>query len=151
MALATLRAMARGGLRDHLAGGFHRYSVDARWLVPHFEKMLYDNGLLARVYLHAFQVTGDPEMVEVATSTLDYVLEDLTSPEGGFYSARDADSEGEEGLFYLWTPEEVDQRLGGADGALFRRTYDVTPEGNFEGRNILHLPHPLESVVRAHG
>jgi uncharacterized protein YyaL (SSP411 family) len=146
MALVTLRAMARGGIRDHLAGGFHRYSVDARWLVPHFEKMLYDNGLLARVYLHAFQLTGDREMEEVVTSTLDYVLEDLTSPEGGFYSARDADSEGEEGLFYLWTPEEVDRLLGQADGQLFRRAYDVTPEGNFEGKNILHLPHPLESL-----
>jgi len=151
MALATLRAMARGGIRDHLAGGFHRYSVDARWLVPHFEKMLYDNGLLARVYLHAFQLTGDREMEEAATSTLDYVLEDLTSPEGGFYSARDADSEGEEGLFYLWTPEEVDRLLGQAEGSLFRRAYDVTPEGNFEGKNILHLPHPLDSLVGGSG
>ncbi len=151
MALTTLRAMARGGIRDHLGGGFHRYSVDARWLVPHFEKMLYDNGLLARVYLQAFQLTGDPEMREAATSTLDYILEDLTSAEGGFHSARDADSQGEEGLFYLWTAEEVDRVLGEREGALFRRTYDVSEGGNFEGRNILHLPHAPRAVARSEG
>jgi hypothetical protein len=151
MALVTLRAMARGGIRDHLGGGFHRYSVDARWLVPHFEKMLYDNGLLARAYLHAFQLTGDEEMGDAATSTLDYVLEDLTSPEGGFHSARDADSDGEEGLFYVWTPAEVEALLGPGEGALFRRAYDVSEAGNFEGRNILHLPHPLEAVAHAEG
>jgi hypothetical protein len=151
MAIGTLEAMARGGIRDHLGGGFHRYSVDARWLVPHFEKMLYDNGLLARVYLQAYLVTGGEELREAATSTLDYILADLTSPEGGFYSARDADSEGEEGLFYLWTPEEVDELLGEEEGALFREVYDVTAQGNFEGRSILHLSGGPDQVARERG
>jgi len=151
MVLHTLRRMARGGIRDHLGGGFHRYSVDDRWLVPHFEKMLYDNGLLARVYLHAFQITGDAELRECATSTLDYVLRDLTGPEGGFYSARDADSEGEEGLFYLWTADEVDRLLGDERGPRFRRIYDITPEGNFEGRNILNLSHPVSAGAESEG
>ena len=151
MTVHTLQAMAAGGMRDHLGGGFHRYSVDARWLVPHFEKMLYDNGLLARVYLHAYQVTGDRRLKETATSTLDYVLEDLTSPEGGFYSARDADSEGEEGLFYLWTPEEVDELLEADEAELFREAYGVTPEGNFEGRSILHLSRPLGELAGEKG
>ena len=139
MVLHTLRQMARGGMRDHLGGGFHRYSVDARWLVPHFEKMLYDNGLLALVYLHAYRITQDPELLGVATSTLDYVLEDLTGPEGGFYAARDADSEGEEGRFYTWSPGEVDDVLGPDLGPLFRETYGVSDGGNFEGANILNL------------
>ncbi len=147
----TLRKMAHGGIHDQLAGGFHRYSVDARWLVPHFEKMLYDNALLARVYLHAFQLTGDPEFREVAERTLDYVLTDLRSPEGGFYSARDADSEGEEGVFYVWTPEEVDQILAPEVAHLVKRCYDVSPGGNFEGRNILHIPHDLAAVARSEG
>jgi len=144
----TLRQMARGGIRDHLAGGFHRYSVDARWLVPHFEKMLYDNALLASAYLKAFQVTGDPEMEEVCRETLEYLLEDLRSPEGGFYSARDADSEGEEGLFYLWDRQEVDAVLAPDVADLFRSCYDVSRAGNFEGKNILHLPHDLDAVAR---
>jgi uncharacterized protein YyaL (SSP411 family) len=151
MVLATLRSMARGGMRDHLGGGFHRYSVDDRWLVPHFEKMLYDNGLLARVYLHAFQITGDPEFEDIVTSTLDYILEDLRDPEGGFYSARDADSEGEEGLFYLWRPDEVEAVLGMEEGALFCRAYDVSEAGNFEGQTILHLPLGLESLAKKEG
>jgi len=151
MVVRTLRSMARGGIRDHLGGGFHRYSVDGRWLVPHFEKMLYDNGLLARVYLHAFQITGDPELRDAATSTLDYILEDLRGPEGGFYSARDADSEGEEGLFYLWRPQEVDDILGEVEGALLRQTYDVSEMGNFEGSNILHLPRGLDSLATTEG
>jgi len=151
MVLHTLRGMARGGMRDHLGGGFHRYSVDARWLVPHFEKMLYDNALLARVYLHAYQISGDPELGEVATSTLDYILEDLTAPLGGFYSARDADSEGEEGIFYLWTPHQVDEVLGTEPGRRFRKSYDVREEGNFEGRNILNLPRPLQAVAESEG
>ncbi|MFH1763757.1 MAG: thioredoxin domain-containing protein [Gemmatimonadota bacterium] len=151
MVLATLRSMSRGGMRDHLGGGFHRYSVDDRWLVPHFEKMLYDNGLLARVYLHAFQITGDPELEDIVTSTLDYVLDDLRDPAGGFYSARDADSEGEEGLFYLWRLQEVEAVLGKAEGALFSRAYDVSAAGNFEGRNILHLPRGLDSQARTEG
>ncbi len=150
MSLHTLRRMAAGGMRDHLGGGFHRYSVDARWLVPHFEKMLYDNALLASTYVHAHQLTGGPDLREVAETTLDYVLDDLTSAEGGFFAARDADSEGEEGRFYVWTPEEVDQVLG-PDGALFRRVYDVSDVGNFEGRSILHLPHDREAVARSAG
>jgi uncharacterized protein YyaL (SSP411 family) len=148
MVLDTLRSMARGGMRDHLGGGFHRYSVDDRWLAPHFEKMLYDNGLLARVYLHAFQITGDPEFEDIVTSTLDYILEDLRDPEGGFYSARDADSEGEEGLFYLWRPEEIEAVLGKEEGALFGRAYDVSIPGNFQGQNILHLPRGLDSLAK---
>ncbi len=147
----TLRRMAAGGLRDHLGGGFHRYSVDARWLVPHFEKMLYDNALLARAYLHGHQLTGDPEFRAVAVETLDYLATDMLLPEGGFASARDADSEGEEGLFYLWTPEELAAVLPGEEAALFGRLYDVSPGGNFEGRSILHLPHPPAAVAEAEG
>ncbi len=150
MAVHTLRRMAAGGMRDHLGGGFHRYSVDARWLVPHFEKMLYDNALLARAYLDAWRVTGADDLREVAESTLDWILADMTSPEGGFYSARDADSEGEEGAFYVWTPEEVDEALD-RDADLVRRAYDVTPGGNFEGKSILHLPRELDAVAREEG
>ena len=152
----TLRRMARGGIHDHLAGGFHRYSVDEAWRVPHFEKMLYDNGLLAGVYLDAHRLTGDEEMGRTARRILDYLLADLRSPEGGFYSARDADSpdaagEPREGAFYLWRPDEVDEALGAQDGELFRHCFDVTDEGNFEGDNILHLPHDLEAMARARG
>ena len=150
MAAHTLRRMAAGGMRDHLGGGFHRYSVDERWLVPHFEKMLYDNAQLARSYLHAHLVTGDADLRATVESTLDYVLEDLTAPEGGFFSARDADSEGEEGRFYVWTAAEVDEILG-ADAPLFRRVYDVSAGGNFEGKNILHLPHDPSALARAEG
>ncbi len=149
--LLTLRKMAGGGIRDHLAGGFHRYSVDGKWLVPHFEKMLYDNALLAQVYLDAYRITGEEEMREVAEETVDYLLEDFTSPEGGFYSARDADSEGEEGTFYVWSPGEIDDVLGEEDGAIFRRVHDVSAAGNFEGRNILHLPHDLAAIARQEG
>ncbi|CAN5260962.1 thioredoxin domain-containing protein [soil metagenome] len=151
MVTTTLRAMAAGGMYDQLGGGFHRYSVDAHWLVPHFEKMLYDNALLARVYLHAWQVTGDRGMRRVVEDTLDYVLREMRSPEGGFYSAQDADSEGEEGRFYVWSPVEVDGLLGTEDGALFRRFYDVTEDGNWEGKNILHRDASLEDVARAAG
>ena len=151
MVLRTLRGMARGGIRDHLGGGFHRYSVDARWRVPHFEKMLYDNALLARIYLHAYQISGEEELRETVTSTLDYILEDLADPLGGFYSARDADSEGEEGLFYLWKPLEVDAVLGKEAGAVFRRIYGVSERGNFEGRNILTLPGSPSSVAESEG
>jgi uncharacterized protein len=146
--LHTLRQMARGGIRDHLGGGFHRYSVDARWLVPHFEKMLYDNALLASAYLKGFQLSGDEELEAVCREILEYLLVDLRSPEGGFYSARDADSEGEEGTFYLWNRSEVDQLLGPETAELFRHCYDVSGGGNFEGRNILHLPHDLDAVAR---
>jgi uncharacterized protein YyaL (SSP411 family) len=135
----TLDAMARGGIRDHLGGGFHRYTVDRSWHVPHFEKMLYDNALLARVYLQAFQVTGSDFLKQVCESTLDYLLTDMRSPTGMFYSARDADSEGVEGQYYVWRAQEVDEILGAAQGEVFRAAYDVRPEGNWEGSNILRL------------
>ncbi len=147
-ALQTLRAMARGGLRDHLAGGFHRYAVDAEWRVPHFEKMLYDNALLAGAYLRAFQVTGDEEMRDVAVETLEYLLADLRSPDGAFYAARDADSEGEEGRYYVWTLEEIEEVLGADDAALFARSHGVTREGNWEGRNILIPAHGPTALAR---
>ena len=151
MVTRTLLAMASGGIHDHLAGGFHRYSVDAHWLVPHFEKMLYDNALLARLYLNAHQVTGDPELRRVAEGTLDHLLTDMRAPEGGFYSALDADSEGEEGTFYVWTPSEVRELLDVEMADLFMRCYDVSEEGNFEGSNILHLAHDLSAVAVSEG
>src|SRR5467141_1369155 len=138
MALQTLRAMAAGGMYDQLGGGFHRYSVDERWLVPHFEKMLYDNAQLARAYLDAWQLTHDPAFRRVAEETLAFVLREITSPEGGFYSSLDADSEGEEGRFYLWTPAELETVLGVDAGRSLAGAFDVTAAGNFEGRNILH-------------
>ena len=151
MAVTTLRRMADGGMRDHLGGGFHRYSVDELWLVPHFEKMLYDNALLAHVYLDAWRLTGDGDLRAVTEDTLDYLLADLRSPSGGFFSSRDADSDGEEGRFYVWTPDEVEAVLGASDAALFQRLYDVTPAGNFEGRNILWLPHGFDAAARSAG
>ncbi len=152
MVTRTLDAMALGGIRDHLGGGFHRYSVDARWLVPHFEKMLYDNALLARLYTDAWRVTGELRFREVAEDTLAYLLADLRTPEGGFYAARDADSEGEEGRFYLWTPEQVSEAVDDAErAALLCRVYGVEPGGNFEGRSILHLRRPLEAEAEARG
>ncbi len=136
----SLDAMASGGIDDHLGGGFARYSVDDRWLVPHFEKMLYDQALLTRAYLHAWQVTGHDRYRHVVEETVGYVLRDLRHPDGGFYSAEDADSEGEEGLFYVWTPDQVMAALDGdadlADEVM--AFYGVTPEGNFEGRTILN-------------
>jgi uncharacterized protein YyaL (SSP411 family) len=146
----TLLAMAHGGMYDQLGGGFHRYSVDDRWLVPHFEKMLYDNAQLARAYLHAYQVTGNPEYRRIVEETLDYVKREMTSPEGGYYSAQDADSEGEEGKFFVWTPDEVRQVLG-PDASIFAQVYDVTAHGNWEGHNILHLQRPLEDIARVTG
>jgi uncharacterized protein YyaL (SSP411 family) len=151
MCVRTLDRMAAGGLRDHLGGGFHRYSVDERWLVPHFEKMLYDNALLARAYADAFRVTGAPGLRAVAEETLDYLAGDMQAPGGGFYTARDADSEGHEGLFYVWTPQEIGDALDAETARLFVRAYGVTDAGNFEGRNILYLPHPLTAVARAEG
>ena len=151
MVTHTLHAMARGGMHDHLAGGFHRYSVDARWLVPHFEKMLYDNALLARLYLNAFQATGDSDLREVTERTLEHLLTDMRSPEGGFYSALDADSEGEEGLFYVWTVPQIRAVLDDDTADVFERCYDVSEGGNFEGRNILYLPHDLTPVARREG
>ncbi len=136
MVTQTLGRMARGGIYDQLGGGFHRYSVDGRWLVPHFEKMLYDNALLARVYLHVWQVTDEPFFRTIAEETLDYVAREMTHPDGGFFSTQDADSEGEEGKFYLWSLDEIRTVLGEAAGR-FVRLYGVTADGNFEGRNIL--------------
>ncbi|HEX5974529.1 MAG TPA: thioredoxin domain-containing protein, partial [Rubrobacteraceae bacterium] len=147
----TLRAMANGGIYDQLGGGFARYSVDRYWLVPHFEKMLYDNALLGRLYLEAYQATGDSFYRRIAEETLDYVVRDMTSPEGGFYSAEDADSEGEEGKFYVWTLEELRGVLGVEDAGLAERFWDVTERGNFEGRNILHVPRPPEVVAAEFG
>jgi hypothetical protein len=138
MATQTLEAMARGGMYDQLGGGFHRYSVDARWLTPHFEKMLYDNAQLSRVYLHAWQVTGEPFFRTVAEEILDYVIREMTDAAGGFYSTQDADSEGEEGKFFLWTPDELRDLLG-EEAEVFVKAYGVTPGGNFEGKNILEF------------
>jgi uncharacterized protein YyaL (SSP411 family) len=138
MAQQTLRAMAAGGMYDQLGGGFHRYSVDERWLVPHFEKMLYDNALLPRAYLDAWQVTGDSVFRRVAEETLEFVRRELRSEEGGFYSSLDADSDGEEGRFYVWTANELERALGADDAAAVAHAFDVTEAGNFEGRNILH-------------
>jgi len=139
MVTLTLEKMATGGIYDQLGRGFHRYTTDRIWLVPHFEKMLYDNALLSRLYLQAFLVTGRHEFRRIAEETLDYVLRDMTSSEGGFYSTRDADSEGMEGKCYLWTPEEVVQVLGEKMGRIASDYYGVTTGGNFEGRNILHV------------
>ncbi|MCH7715998.1 MAG: DUF255 domain-containing protein [Gemmatimonadetes bacterium] len=147
MARKTLDAMAQGGMYDQVGGGFSRYSTDRQWLVPHFEKMLYDNALLAHVYLEAFQVTGDDSYRRIATETLDYVLREMTSSEGGFYSATDADSEGVEGKFFVWTPQEVEAVLGADDAKLFNAYYDITESGNWEGRSIPNTPRPLADVA----
>ena len=147
MVVKTLESMAAGGIHDQLGGGFHRYSVDERWLVPHFEKMLYDNALLATTYLEAFQVTGRQDFSEVVTSTLDYLLRDMTDPDGGLWSTQDADSEGEEGIFYVWNPANIQQVLGQEEGAMFSYLYDVTPDGNFEGQSILNLPKTIDQVA----
>jgi uncharacterized protein YyaL (SSP411 family) len=151
MVRLTLDRMAAGGIYDHLGGGFARYSVDARWLVPHFEKMLYDNALLTGAYLDAYQVTGDENYSRVVRETLDYIVRDMTDPAGGFYSTEDADSEGEEGLFYTWTPAEIAAVLGADRGATFCRVYDVSDVGNFEGRNILNLPKTLDQNAKILG
>jgi len=151
--LFTLRKMAQGGMYDQLGGGFHRYSVDERWLVPHFEKMLYDNAQLARVYLHAWQVSGDPFLREVVEDILDYVMREMTAPSGGFYSTQDADTEGEEGKFFVWTEPEIRAALDGVvsnvDAVL--AYWGVTPEGNFEGKNILHVADMIERVAVRNG
>jgi len=147
----TCRQMANGGIYDQLGGGFSRYSVDAYWLVPHFEKMLYDNALLSRLYLETYQATGDAFYRRIAEETLDYVLRDMTSEEGGFYSAEDADSEGEEGKFYVWTPEELGAVLDPDEASLAARYWDVTERGNFEGKNILHVARPPEAVADEFG
>ena len=151
MVAKTLREMRLGGMWDHVGHGFHRYSTDAEWLVPHFEKMLYDQALLAMAYVEGWQATGEEDFARTAREILEYVSRDMTSPEGGFYSAEDADSEGEEGLFYLWTISELKGVLGEEDGALAVELFRATEEGNYRdeatgqktGRNILHLDVPL--------
>ncbi len=143
----TLTKMARGGMYDQVGGGFHRYSVDAQWLVPHFEKMLYDNALLARLYTRAWQWTKDPFFASVANEILGFVQREMTSPEGSFYSSFDADSEGEEGKFYVWRRAEVMEILGPDEGRIFCALYDITERGNWEGKNILNIPRDPESVA----
>jgi len=145
----TLEKMARGGMNDQLGGGFHRYSTDEIWLTPHFEKMLYDNSLLTVTYLEAFQATGKPFYREVVEETLDYVLREMYDQQnGGFYSTQDADSEGEEGKFFVWTPDEVEQILGQADAKVFCDFYDVTDHGNFEHQNILWVKTPTDLYTK---
>jgi uncharacterized protein YyaL (SSP411 family) len=145
----TLDCMRRGGMFDQVGFGFHRYSVDEKWLVPHFEKMLYDQALLAIAYTEAYQALRRPDFAEVVREIFTYVLRDMTAAEGCFYSAEDADSEGHEGLFYLWTPQEVKKILGNDRGERICRFFGILPEGNFEeGRSILHLPVPVESFAR---
>jgi hypothetical protein len=140
MVKVTLSEIADGGIHDQLGGGFARYSVDSQWLVPHFEKMLYDNAQLARLYLWAGIELDEPAFVEVARSTIAYLVSDLRHPSGGFYSAEDADSEGAEGTFYLWTTDQLDQVLGPEDGAEAARFFGASPHGNFEESNILYRP-----------
>ncbi|MDY6918075.1 MAG: thioredoxin domain-containing protein [Chloroflexota bacterium] len=143
MVESTLDRMASGGIYDQVGGGFHRYSTDGRWLVPHFEKMLYDNALLSRLYLHAYQVTGNPRYRRVAEETLDYVLREMTGPAGEFHSAQDADIEGEEGRYYVWTARDFSEALDKEDARLMLQYFGVTDEGNFEGKNVLHVPADL--------
>ncbi|RPI53936.1 MAG: thioredoxin domain-containing protein, partial [Deltaproteobacteria bacterium] len=148
----TLNTMRSGGIFDQIGLGFHRYSVDEKWLVPHFEKMLYDQALLAMAYTEAYQATGKVKFAQVAREIFTYVLRDMNSPEGGFYSAEDADSEGREGLFYVWTPLEVKEYLGKDLGDLFCRFYGITEAGNFEeGRSIPHMPVSTQSFVAKEG
>jgi uncharacterized protein YyaL (SSP411 family) len=145
-----LRLMAQGGMYDQAGGGFHRYSTDDVWLVPHFEKMLYDNALLARVYVDAWKLTGTDFYRRIARETLDYVLREMTDPAGGFYSSQDADSEGEEGRFFLWTPAQL-RAVHGVDAEVIGRFFGVTDGGNFEGRNILNVPMQQERFVESRG
>ena len=149
--------MARGGIYDQIGGGFARYSVDAHWLVPHFEKMLYDNAQLSRVYLHAWQITDEGLFRSIAEDIYNYVLREMTAPEGGYFSATDADSEGEEGKFFVWTIDEVREALAPLDEQLPRALeiaiayFGLTEQGNFEGSNILYLPEEPLDVADALG
>jgi uncharacterized protein YyaL (SSP411 family) len=155
LARLTLDRMAGGGLYDQLGGGFHRYSTDAVWLVPHFEKMLYDNALLVPCYLEAYEATGEPRYGEIVRETLDWVLREMTSPEGGFYATQDADSEGEEGKFFVWSEAEVKDTLVASEGQAaadaFCDFYQVTPQGNWEGATILNRPTPLAEAAQTLG
>jgi uncharacterized protein YyaL (SSP411 family) len=139
MVRKTCDEMVAGGIYDQLGGGFHRYTVDAIWLVPHFEKMLYDNAQLARIYLHLFQITKDETYRRIAVETLEYVKREMLDVNGGFYTAQDADSEGVEGKFFVWTPEEVSEILGAEDAQLFNFYFNITEHGNFEEKNILNI------------
>src|SRR5216117_1756521 len=159
MVHTTLTTMARGGIYDQVGGGFHRYSVDAHWLVPHFEKMLYDNGQLASLYLHGWLAFGDRKCRRVTEETLDYLLREITDPAGGFYSATDADSEGHEGKFFVWSREELERVLGAGNAEYAARSWGVDRGPNFEGRSILYVAearrvlgvagaeHPLELLA----
>ncbi len=149
MVTFTARKMAEGGIYDRLGGGFHRYTVDAIWLVPHFEKMLYDNAQLIRIYLHLYQITGEDMFRRIAVDTLEYVKREMLDDAGGFYSSQDADSEGEEGKFFVWTPAEIEALVGPADAKIFHFFYDVSEEGNFEEKNILHVRYSLEAAAQA--
>ena len=142
--------MARGGIYDQVGGGFHRYSVDDHWLVPHFEKMLYDNALLSRLGVHLWQVTHDPEIERVTRETFDWALREMASPGGGFYSSLDADSEGHEGKFYVWSAEELDELLH-ENAPVLRELWGASASGNFEGKNILHVPRAPAEVAKNHG
>jgi len=139
MVTLTLEKMAKGGIYDQIGGGFHRYATDSNWLVPHFEKMLYDNALLSRVYLHTYLVAKTPLFRRIAEETIDYVLREMRSPDGGFYSTQDADSEGEEGKYYLWSIDEIKRVLGDETAGIIGNYYGMTNGGNFEGHNILHV------------
>jgi uncharacterized protein YyaL (SSP411 family) len=147
----TLEKMAHGGIYDHLGGGIARYSTDPHWLVPHFEKMLYDQALVSGIYLKAYQLTKKPLYERTARGILDYVIDDLQSPEGGYYSTRDADSEGVEGKFYVWSRSEITNVLGETEASLFCDYYDVSDAGNWEGHNILNVPKPAEEIAKSHG
>ena len=151
MVVKTLEAMAAGGMYDHIGGGFHRYATDRQWLVPHFEKMLYDNALLTLAYLEAFQLTGRAEFAQVARDILTYVERELTTPQGGFYSATDADSEGEEDTFFVWTPAQIRAVLDPGAAKLVLAYYGVTEKGNFEGTTILHMTRRLADVAKELG
>src|SRR5262245_28462109 len=149
--LLTCERMARGGVYDQIGGGFHRYAVDARWLVPHFEKMLYDNAQIPRLYLEAWQMARAPWLRRIVEETLDYVLRDMRHPDGAFFSATDADSEGEEGKYFVWTPAEVAEVVEAADVPLLCRYWDISEEGNFEGKSIAHVTLDVEQVARVFG
>ena len=148
MVETSLEHMARGGIYDHLGGGFHRYSTDPFWLVPHFEKMLYDNALLSRLYLHAYQATGNSFYASIAQETLDYVLREMRDPDGGFYSTQDADSEGEEGKSFVWTPGEMEKVMGSQEAAVLQRYFGVTHEGNFEVHEVVVTDHEADALSR---
>jgi len=148
----TLDAMGGGGIYDHIGGGFHRYATDDQWIVPHFEKMLYDQALISKVYLQAYQITGNKKYAEIPKEIFDYVLRDMTDPKGGFYSAEDADSEGSEGTFYIWAPKQIVSILGKDHTGLFSAYYGVTGKGNFEGgKTILNVSASVEQIAKEFG